>query len=642
MLEKIFQFFQENDLKINSYHVPKLWYEKVDSTENVQTSFNQYYLEKIGEILIHSKDEDYQKSISNANLDHAGIGGNWSYTSSVYNAFPRFTTAYDHNLSGDLVDYSVNNSIIKKTGTFLKMITLLPYIKKLGCNVLNLMPITAIGKDGKRGDLGSPYAIQNPYKLDENLAETAIPFSAEDQFLALVEACHMLDIRMVLEFVLRTASLDSDWVAEHPDWFYWIKKDAIENYRSPEFNEEQLAKIKRIPSGSKEFIAPAIEYQNLFAPPPKKSQIKLKNGKYVAQTKQGELVVASAFADWPPDDIQPPWDDVTYLRMYHESDLQQNFNYIAYDTIRYYHPDLARPENRNQELWQKLKNIVPYYQNKFGIDGIMLDMGHALPVELMKEVIDEARKIDSDFGFWEENFEILQSSRNIGFNATLGFEWKFKELDAGIRNMLITARKKLPLPFMGTPETHNTPRVFNEKVKLQYWVLNQFLPSCLPFLHAGYELNEKHPVNTGLNFSTKELEEFKNFPLPLFYSGALDWDTENNLVEPMQKIAALRAKNQNWIATGDERTLTIHYPENAFGMVIAFERQDAYQPWKSLLVIFNTNLQKDEKFFLQIHGTYNNTYQEYVTRKMYTFGDHWISTELEAGGILIFELHKLL
>ena len=642
MLEKIFQFFQENDLKINSYHVPKLWYEKVDATENVQTSFNQYYLEKIGEILIHSKDEDYQKSISNANLDHAGIGGNWSYTSSVYNAFPRFTTAYDHNLSGDLVDYSVNNSIIKKTGTFLKMITLLPYIKKLGCNVLHLMPITAIGKDGNRGDLGSPYAIQNPYKLDENLAETAIPFSAEDQFLALVEACHMLDIRMVLEFVLRTASLDSDWVAEHPDWFYWIKKDAIENYRSPEFNEEQLAKIKRIPSGSKEFIAPAIEYQNLFAPPPKKSQIKLKNGKYVAQTKQGELVVASAFADWPPDDIQPPWDDVTYLRMYHESDLQQNFNYIAYDTIRYYHPDLAKPENRNQELWKKLKNIVPYYQNKFGIDGIMLDMGHALPVELMKEVIDEARKIDSDFGFWEENFEILQSSRNIGFNATLGFEWKFKELDAGIRNMLITARKKLPLPFMGTPETHNTPRVFNEKVKLQYWVLNQYLPSCLPFLHAGYELNEKHPVNTGLNFSTKELEEFKNFPLPLFYSGALDWDTENNLVEPMQKIAALRAKNQNWIATGDERTLTIHYPENAFGMVIAFERQDAYQPWKSLLVIFNTNLQKDEKFFLQIHGTYNNTYQEYVTQKMYTFGDHWISTELEAGGILIFELHKLL
>ena len=208
--------------------------------------------------------------------------------------------------------------------------------------------------------------------------------------------------------------------------------------------------------------------------------------------------------------------------------------------------------------------------------------------------------------------------------------------------MLITARKKLPLPFMGTPETHNTPRVFNEKVKLQYWVLNQYLPSCLPFLHAGYELNEKNPVNTGLNFSTKELEEFKNFPLPLFYSGALDWDTENNLVEPMQKIAALRAKNQNWIATGDERTLTIHYPENAFGMVIAFERQDAYQPWKSLLVIFNTNLQKDEKFFLQIHGTYNNTYQEYVTQKMYTFRDHWISTELEAGGILIFELHKLL
>ena len=641
-LKEIHKFFKENTWDLKDYNVPNLWIYDKPTSGSSSLSFNEFYLHKLEEILSYDRNEDYNQSLSKINNEHHGIGGDWSYYSVVYNAFPRFTAAFDHNLTGDLKDFSHEGKFIKKTGTFLKMISMLSYIKGFGCNVLHLMPITKIGIDGNRGDLGSPYAIKNPYHLDENLAETAIPFSVEEQFKALVEACHLLGIRVVLEFVLRTASLDSDWVKSHPDWFYWIKKDQEKNYTKPIFSAEEISYIKNVPYNRNYCIPPSKEYQNIFAKPPPKEQISFKNNKFIAKTEEGELIIPGAFADWPPDDQQPPWDDVTYLKLYNDNFSDHNFNYIAYNTIRYYDKDLEKEENRNLALWDALVGIIPHYQKSYGIDGVMLDMGHALPEALMKRVIEESRKVDSDFCFWEENFEINKTSRITGFNATLGFEWEFKEHEIGIRNMLITANRALPLPFFGTPETHNTPRLKNLLIKKQYWLLNSLLPSCLPFIHTGYELNEAHPVNTGLNFTHKELERYNGFPLALFNRQSLDWDASVELVEFMQKIALLRLKNQEWIATGDERTLTILYPENRFGKIIAFQRHDAFQPWKTILVLMNVNMEGHEKFFLNLFGTYNNQYVEYLSGDIYSFEDHWMSGELKPGECLLFEIHKLL
>ena len=69
-----------------------------------------------------------------------------------------------------------------------------------------------------------------------------------------VEAAHLLGMRVVLEFVLRTASKDSDWIAAHPDWFYWIKADIPDRigkgtgrlgaYGSPIFPAQTLDALK--------------------------------------------------------------------------------------------------------------------------------------------------------------------------------------------------------------------------------------------------------------------------------------------------------------------------------------------------------------------------------------------------------------
>lgn len=53
-------------------------------------------------------------------------------------------------------------------------------------------------------------------------------------------------------------------------------------------------------------------------------------------------------------------------------------------------------------LWNLIADIIPYYQKEFGIDGARIDMGHALPKELVDLIIKRAKEIDPDFMFIAE------------------------------------------------------------------------------------------------------------------------------------------------------------------------------------------------------------------------------------------------
>ena len=138
--------------------------------------------------------------------------------------FIRYTCAYDHDRNLEVNKDPLPNGL-RETGTFLKAIALLPYLKSLGVDIIYLLPVTKIGIDGKKGDLGSPYAVKNPYELDENLTEPFLDIPIQDQFKAFIEAAHSLNIKVVTELVLRTASIDSDLAIDHPEWFYWIKEN---------------------------------------------------------------------------------------------------------------------------------------------------------------------------------------------------------------------------------------------------------------------------------------------------------------------------------------------------------------------------------------------------------------------------------
>jgi hypothetical protein len=651
-LVKMLKFFKDNEKKQLDYYVPSLWLGDNDG-ESKPTKVNayQFFKESIEKIVKERKEGvDYSKSLSQIENKQHGRGGEWTYLSRIYNCFPRLATAYDHDQDGhvgfDEKDTTLSKNGVRETGTFLKTIALLHYIKSLGVNTLYCLPTTSIGKDGNRGDLGSPYAIKNPYKLDENLADPLIPnMGVEEQFKALVEACHILGIRVVLEFVLRTSSLDGEWIKEHPDWFYWIDRSRADEYKTPVFPSHELAEILMLPKGRGWHYAPNYEYRSLFKKPPLPEQIRIEDGKYVATTEEGELIIPGAFADWPPDDIQPPWSDVTYYRMYNYSyeAPYNNYNYIAYNTIRYYDPELAKPDNANKPLWEQLSGVIPHYQKSFGIDGVMMDMGHAVPVPLMQEIISNARTIDIDFAFCEENFEIMNTSREAGYNAVLGFEWRVSAAKGGIKRVVQKAGEWLPLPFFGTPETHNTPRAMQRggmPHSQLCWVVNSFLPNCIPFIHNGFEICEDFPVNTGLNFFQYETDYYSNHRLPLFFKSALKWDTKNNIIGFIKHVNKLREEHATIIANGNEHSIRVLYPEDAYGHVVAFERFDPYHQYKTILVIANTNYEHEEKFYLRVDGTGNRTFADYISGHNYTFVDGWISITLGKGQCVVFVLEK--
>ncbi len=651
-LERIQQFFRENNKKLD-YYVPSVWTEQHDDFKAptpVKVDAYEYFSGIITGILGGKKEAvNYNLSLSKIEQKHHGRGGEWTYLANFYNIFPRLTTAFDHDNDGHVgsskKDISLGKKGVKETGTFLKAIALLPYIKSLGVNTVYCLPITTIGQDGNRGDLGSPYAIKNPYKIDENLADPLIPFSVDEQFKAFVEAAHILGMRVVLEFVLRTSSLDGDWIKEHPEWFYWMKRDKVSEYRPPVFPQHELAEILMIPKGRGWHYAPNLEYRDMFKAAPSPDQITVENGKYVAKTEDGELVIPGAFADWPPDDIQPPWTDVTYYRMYNYplEAPNNNFNYIAYNTIRYYDPELAKTENANRPLWEKLANVIPHYQDDFGIDGVMMDMGHAVPVPLMQEIISKARENDPDFAFCEENFDIMNSSKEAGYNAVLGFEWRVSAAKGGIKRVIEKAAEWLPIPFYGTPETHNTPRAMQRGGEVHAkltWVINSFLPNCIPFIHSGFELCEDFPVNTGLNFFQYETDFYSDKPLPLFFKSSLNWMRETNLIGFIKHVNRLRQEYAHIIANGNEKSLRLLYPEDAYGHVVAFERFDPYHQEKTILVVANTNYDHDEKFYLYVDGTGNRSYRDHISGHNFTFVDGWLSITLGTGQTVVMVLDK--
>jgi len=527
--EKLRQFIELKEEYF--YTIPEIWLNpNTKNNRRIQINPFEYFLsqiEKIEEIALSSNEEIN-------NLDNKII----------YNSFARLTTAFNFDENDE------SEKFFRKTGTFLKTIALLPYLKKLNINIFYLLPTSKIGEYNHKGNLGSPYAIKNHFEFDSNLAEPFLNLSVDVQFAALVEACHLLGIKVVLEFIFRTASVDNDLIPIHPEWFYWVDEAKIRTtdfkLSPPTFEKDEITKIKeKIENNDFEnLIEPGENYKKLFKKTPDKV---IKEGQqYIGIYSDGSrAIVPNAFADWPPDDKQPTWDDVTYLKLYNNP----KFNYIAYNTVRMYSNDILQNGEPQTQLWQYLEEIVPYYVNNYDIDGIMVDMGHSLPPTLLKNIVDKAKLTKPSFLLFEENFNIHQSSVAKGFDAVVGYLpfdiYNIQKIKAFIQRL---SNEKLPISFFGTAENHNTPRTVNrfysnDFSKLAFAIIS-FLPG-IPFIHNGFEFFEAQPVNTGLDFSLDEINKFSSFDLPLFSRNYMNWLNQENLLEFITSFINFREKYKN-------------------------------------------------------------------------------------------------
>jgi hypothetical protein len=615
-----------------SYAIPGLWRDPDGAPARCSVNPYRFFLDSIEWI----EDQPHGPLIVGA--EH----GEWSQQAVIYNVLVHAATGFDHDGDGEIsIDPTSDDWM--ETGTFLKTVALLPFIKQLGFNTVHLLPITAIGQDGHKGTLGSPYAIQNPCRIDPRLAEPALGLDAETEFAAFVEAAHHLGLRVVVEFVFRTASKDADWAAEHPEWFYWIRTDVPNRepgsreedaYGPPIFTKEELARIKElVPQREhRDLIPPHAVYRRMFTPPPQ--QVEMVDGRWIGTLDDGTQVrIPGAFADWPPDDPQPPWGDVTYLRLYDHPD----FNYIAYNTVRMYDRRLAQSENQVEPLWERIVGILPHYQRTFGIDGVMIDMGHALPRRLKQRMVDATRQIDPDFAFWDENFTIAQQSRDEGYNAVIGnFWWMAYRPQKLTGEMLRTcAQEGYPIPFFAAPESHNTPRAAARSGGPAYgrtmWALGCLLPA-LPFCHAGFEVGEILPANTGLDFLPEELPDYPPEKLALFSEAAYRWEDTPNLVDWIRRTLAIRARYADLIIDSDPATFDLLGTDNPQVWAIVRRRGE-----QAIGIVFNLDWENAQIFSAQL-PTARSSIPDLLSDEEYALEEDRLQTEFPPSHCAIVKL----
>lgn len=535
--------------------------------------------------------------------------GDWGKNAVVYNLLVRYGAAFDHDANGSISPEPLP-SAWRETGTFLKAIPLLPFIQSLGCNTVHLLPVTRIGQDGNKGNMGSAFAIRDPYALDDHLAEPALDLGAETECAAFVEAAHHLGIRVVVEFVFRTAARDSVWAQDHPEWFYWIRSDipdrrpgdASENaFGSPVFSPDELNRIFDAVGNGRfdDLLPPHPVYRDMFAPPPPPNTVRMENGQWRGvstdpHTGQPILVrIPGAFCDWPLNSSQPPWTDVTYLRLYEHP----GFNYMAYNTLRMYDADLARPEHIVRPLWDRIVDTIPHYQTRFGIDGVMIDMGHALPADLKRRMEKRAREVNPDFALWAEDFGLNPSAREEGYNVCLGpFLQAVRQpgdWDALLRRI---GESGVPVPFMATAENHNTPRAVHwpggRAFSLRAQTLGAFLPA-VPYIHNGAELAEPVPVNTGFDFTPEETAALPPSMLPLFSAAAMDWTRRDTLIDDFRRLHALRARHRELATDPSPGTLAPLFTDNP--AISGYLRRHPAQP-SGLAILGNADLLAGQPF----------------------------------------------
>lgn len=139
----------------------------------------------------------------------------------------------------DAVLYQVNLRQFTAEGTLAAAAAQLPRLRRLGVDVVWLMPIHPIGEKHRKGTLGSPYSVRDYYGVNPE-------FGTLQDLRDFVARAHALGMHVILDWVANHSAWDNPLVAQHPDWYerdwkgdfhptsWWDWSDIIElDYSQP-------------------------------------------------------------------------------------------------------------------------------------------------------------------------------------------------------------------------------------------------------------------------------------------------------------------------------------------------------------------------------------------------------------------------
>lgn len=579
-LDKFYDYISESDDSKEIY-IPQVWnsfigclYEETNKKNVIRVNEAQYFktvIEKIREL----KDE------MDTDIKH----------SRIYCAMPRYTMAWDTKGDG-----SISN------GTLVRMLALLPILKKMQVNVLYLLPITEYSTRNQKGDMGSPFAIKDFYKLDPNLHDEIIDgmneFSLDDEFHILVEAAHLIGIRIVIDFIPRVTARDSNLILEHPDWFYWIDKDYEKDFKTPEipgldfFEECTVDNIEKVylAESTKKHLTHFRKAPNLLNTAKWEEVVERihETGENALALIENEFGITTppAHSDWI-NDVQPIWTDITFWKLYMDNNpwaskylSKDQPDYVMFDTIKTNKFPAKEP---NQQLWDLFEDVLKYYATEFKLDGFRFDIGHTLPPALLQRLFATVREYVKNPIFISEDLfnRNHESARKTGYNIMLGSSWnEVSHISKETYENFILELKDMNIMAYACAETHDTPRIVTrkggKKLSRSLAIVNNFLPNGAHFMLAGYEINESQPMNCGLADNTNGAPIKKAF----FNEMIMDWDSDDakKMIDYLINVNTIRKDLEDSIDAKDFEMMDI---DNS---AIGFKYGD------DAMVFFNTDM----------------------------------------------------
>jgi len=144
--------------------------------------------------------------------------------------------------------YEVNLRQHTMEGTIKAFQADLPRLKAMGVDILWLMPIFPIGKENRKGSMGSYYAVADYTKVNPEFGTLA-------DIKSLVDEAHHLGMFVILDWVANHSAWDHPWAKNHPQWykhdstgafvspFDWTDVIAFD-YENPELRDSMISALK--------------------------------------------------------------------------------------------------------------------------------------------------------------------------------------------------------------------------------------------------------------------------------------------------------------------------------------------------------------------------------------------------------------
>ena len=119
--------------------------------------------------------------------------------------------------------YEVNIRQYTPEGTFRAFEAHLPRLRKMGVDILWIMPINPISQKERKGSLGSYYAVSDYTAVNPEYGTLA-------DFQHLVDTAHAQGFKVIIDWVANHTGWDNVWTRQHPDWYKRNARGELEGY----------------------------------------------------------------------------------------------------------------------------------------------------------------------------------------------------------------------------------------------------------------------------------------------------------------------------------------------------------------------------------------------------------------------------